>query len=103
MWRLANKRNSTHHIQWKEYLETVYLRQRTNQEHPFSLLLFNDYIRDGQNKKKKNDKKKMVMIFDIWKGGYNGIIIPRWHSTLKNQKPRRTFWKFPQHCKKQNQ
>ena len=53
MWRLANKRNSTHHIQRKEYLETVYLRQRTNQEHPFSLLLFNNYIRDGQNKKKK--------------------------------------------------
>lgn len=60
MWRLANKRNSTHHIQWKEYLETAYSRQRTNQEHPFSLLLFNNYIRDGQNKKKKktNDKKK---------------------------------------------
>ena len=52
--------------------------------------------------KKPNDKKRMV-IFDIWKGGYNGIIIQRWHSTLKKQKFSRTFWKFLQHYKKQNQ
>lgn len=55
-----------------------------------------------KTKQNKNDKKKMV-IFDIWKGGYNGIIIPRWHGTLKTQKFSRTFWKFPQHCRKQNQ
>ena len=58
MWRLANKKNSTPHIQWKEYLETVYLRSRTNEEHPSSLLSFNNYIRDGQNKTKQNKKNK---------------------------------------------
>ena len=48
-------------------------------------------VKTKQNKTKKtNDKRKMV-IFDIWKGRYNGIIIPRWHSTLKTQKFSRTF------------